>query len=166
MNLGILEPTSEEEAELNAFLDARIYEFNVQETGLGDGRPFSAVVKDENDNIVAATSGHTWGGCCHIVHLWVHESKRRRGIGRALLQSVEKEAAQRLHAVARLYSQFPSADFLRTARIRAAGFGFRLPARSCTVRVRQASRCQLSPSRTLELALEASAEAVGCLFPA
>jgi len=95
MNLGILEPTSEEEAELNAFLDARIYEFNVQETGLGDGRPFSAVVKDENDNIVAATSGHTWGGCCHIVHLWVHESKRRRGIGRALLQSVEKEAAQR-----------------------------------------------------------------------
>ena len=91
----ILEPTSEEEAELNSFLDARIYEFNVQATGLSDGRPFSSVIKDEGDNVVAAISGHTWGGCCHIVNLWVHESKRRRGIGRALLQSVEEEAARR-----------------------------------------------------------------------
>ena len=95
MKPHIVEPSSEAEVELNSFLDARIYEFNVQTTGFCDGRPFSGVVKDESDNIIAAINGHTWGGCCHIVHLWVHESKRRHGIGRALLLSVEKEAIRR-----------------------------------------------------------------------
>jgi ribosomal protein S18 acetylase RimI-like enzyme len=95
MTSCVLEPTAEDEAELNAFLDARIYEFNVQATGFCDGRPFSSVIKDEADNIIAAISGHTWGGCCHIVHLWVHESKRRHGIGSALLQAAEKEAVHR-----------------------------------------------------------------------
>jgi ribosomal protein S18 acetylase RimI-like enzyme len=95
MNPYIMEPNSEAEAELNTFLDARIYEFNVQATGLCDGKPFSSVIKDESNNIIAAINGHTWGGCCHIVHLWVHEARRRQGIGRELLQSAEKEAARR-----------------------------------------------------------------------
>ena len=95
MNPYIMEPDSEAEAELSAFLDARIYEFNVQATGLCDGRPFSSVIRDESNDIIAAINGHTWGGCCHIVHLWVHQSRRRQGIGRGLLQSAEKEAARR-----------------------------------------------------------------------
>ena len=77
MSLCIIKPTSEEEAELNSFLDARIYEFNVQATGFSDGRSFSSVIKDEGNHVIAAISGHTRGGCCHIVHLWVHKSKRR-----------------------------------------------------------------------------------------
>ena len=95
MDPHVIEPNSEAEAELNAFLDARIYEFNVQATGLSDGRPFSSVIKDESNNIIAAINGHTWGGCCHIIHLWVHESKRRQGIGRKLLQSAERGATRR-----------------------------------------------------------------------
>lgn len=95
MKPHIVEPSSKAEVELNSFLDARIYEFNVQTTGLCDGRPFSSVIKDESDDIIAAINGHTWGGCCHIVRLWVHELKRRHGIGRALLQSAEKEATRR-----------------------------------------------------------------------
>ena len=95
MNPNIIEPSTEAEAELNSFLDARIYEFNTQATGVCDGRSFSSVIKDESDNIIAAINGHTWGGCCHIVHFWVHESKRRLGIGRALLQSAEEEAIRR-----------------------------------------------------------------------
>ena len=95
MNPHIIEPSSEAEAELNAFLDERIYEFNVQSTGVRDGRPFSGVIKDESGNVIAAINGHTWGGCCHIMHLWVHESKRRHGMGCALLQSAEKEAIRR-----------------------------------------------------------------------
>jgi ribosomal protein S18 acetylase RimI-like enzyme len=95
MNPYIIEQSSEAESELNSFLDERIYEFNVQSTGLRDGRLFSSVIKDESGNVIAAINGHTWGGCCHIVHLWVHESKRRHGIGRALLQLAEKEAIGR-----------------------------------------------------------------------
>jgi hypothetical protein len=84
----IIEPSSEAEAELNSFLDERIYEFNVQSTGFRDGRPFSGVIKDESGNIIAAINGHTWGGCCHILHLWVHESKRREAIRRGCTQSL------------------------------------------------------------------------------
>ncbi|HVR66087.1 MAG TPA: GNAT family N-acetyltransferase [Verrucomicrobiae bacterium] len=95
MNPRIVEPSSDAEAELNSFLDARIYEFNVRSTGCGDGRAFSSTIKDDSGEIVAAINGHTWGGCCHILHLWVHELKRRQGIGRALLQAVEDEAIRR-----------------------------------------------------------------------
>ena len=91
----VTEPDSETEAELNSFLDAKIYEFNAQATGHRDGRPFSSVVRDEAGNILAAINGHTWGGCCHVAHLWVHESWRRQGIGSTLLRAVEKEAVRR-----------------------------------------------------------------------
>jgi ribosomal protein S18 acetylase RimI-like enzyme len=95
MNPQIVEPGSDADSELNSFLDERIYEFNVQSTGIGDGKLFNSIIKDDSGGIVAAVNGHTWGGCCHIVHLWVHESKRRQGIGRALLQAVEDEAMRR-----------------------------------------------------------------------
>jgi ribosomal protein S18 acetylase RimI-like enzyme len=95
MNPLIIEPNGDLEAELNAFLDERIYEFNIQATGFEDGRPFAAAVRDEAGNIVAAINGHTWGGCCHVVHLWVHASWRRQGHGRALLRLAEEEAVRR-----------------------------------------------------------------------
>jgi ribosomal protein S18 acetylase RimI-like enzyme len=95
MNPHIVEPSSEAEAELNSFLDARIYEFNVRITGCGDGRAFSSTIKGDSGEIVAAVNGHSWGGCCHILHLWVHESMRCQGIGGALLQAVEEEAIRR-----------------------------------------------------------------------
>jgi len=91
----IIEPSSSAEAELNSFLDERIYEFNIQATGFNDGRPFAGVVRDEAENVVAAINGHTWGGCCHVVHLWVHEQMRRHGHGSALLRSAEEEAIRR-----------------------------------------------------------------------
>ncbi len=95
MNPRIVEPSSEAEAELNAFLDKRIYEFNIRATGFRDGRPFAGVIKDGSANVIAAISGHTWGKCCHVEHLWVDESKRGHGIGRALLQAAETEAVHR-----------------------------------------------------------------------
>lgn len=95
MNPSIIDPDDAARAELDALLDDRIYGFNVQATGIDDGRPFSGVVKDGSDNVIAAIDGHSWGGCCHILHLWVHESRRRRGLGRALLQAAEKEAIRR-----------------------------------------------------------------------
>lgn len=82
-------------AELNAFLDDRIYEFNIELTGFQDGRAFQSVVLDDSNNIAGAINGHTWGGCCHIVYLWVHPSKRRGGLGSSLLLAVEAEARTR-----------------------------------------------------------------------
>ena len=82
-------------SELTAFLDDRIYEFNVSATGISDGELMALTVRDSDSEIIAALSGHTWGGTCEIVYLWVAEQYRNQGIGTRLLEAAESEALQR-----------------------------------------------------------------------
>ena len=81
--------------ELEAFLVERIYEFNAQATGYDDGRLIGGRLRGESGEVIAAFNGHTWGGCCVVAHLWVHESQRGLGLGRALLQAAEAEGIRR-----------------------------------------------------------------------
>ena len=80
---------------LEAFLGDRLYEFNSRTTGIHDGVLLNASVKDAAGNIVAGISGHTWGGCCEISRLWVHESLRGTGLGTAFIRAAEQEAVRR-----------------------------------------------------------------------
>ena len=80
---------------LEAFLVERIYEFNAEATGHHDGRLLGAYMRDDSGRVVGALNGHTWGGCCVVAHLWVHASRRGRGIGTALLRAAETEARRR-----------------------------------------------------------------------
>lgn len=81
--------------ELEAFLVDRIYEFNSKATGYFDGRLLGASIRNETGQIIAGFSGHTWGGCCEISHLWVSERHRGQGLGRTLLHAAETEALRR-----------------------------------------------------------------------
>lgn len=81
--------------ELDAFLEARIYDGNARATGICDGTPLNASVVGDNGQIIAGLSGHSWGGCCTIVLLWVDESIRGGGVGRALMHAAEEEALRR-----------------------------------------------------------------------
>ncbi len=81
--------------ELEAFLVERIYEVNARATGHFDGRLLGGSLRNENDEIIAAFNGHTWGGCAVIDHLWVHEAERGHGLGRLLIEAAEAEAARR-----------------------------------------------------------------------
>ena len=81
--------------ELEAFLVERIYEFNAHATGYHDGTLIGGRLRSESGEVIGAFNGHTWGGCCMVAHLWVHESRRGRGLGRALLQAAEAEAVRR-----------------------------------------------------------------------
>jgi GNAT superfamily N-acetyltransferase len=81
--------------ELEAFLEERLYEFNSRATGMDDGTLLNASVEDEAGMLVAGLNGHTWGGCCEIRRLWVHESMRGAGVGTALMQAAEQEAIRR-----------------------------------------------------------------------
>lgn len=81
--------------ELTALLEERIYEFNSRATGIYDGTLLSASIIDESGKLVAGVSGHTWGGCCTIVLLWVDTALRGTGVGRALMKAAEDEAVRR-----------------------------------------------------------------------
>ena len=81
--------------EIAMFLADRIYEFNVNATGYADGRLIAGTIQDDNGEIIAGINGYTWGGCCEITNLWVHERHRGEGLGRALVQAAEAEAVRR-----------------------------------------------------------------------
>ena len=99
---------------LEAFLVERIYEFNARATGYFDGRLIGARLRNEPGEIVAAVNGHTWGGCCVVAHLWVHELHRGRGLGRLLLQAVEAEASRRnCEQIVLSTHSFQAPDFYR-----------------------------------------------------
>ncbi|HYZ91021.1 MAG TPA: GNAT family N-acetyltransferase [Actinomycetota bacterium] len=90
-----IEVRAGENPELDKRLGDGLYEFNSTTTGIYDGELFSASVEDESGEIVAGVTGHTWGGHCEVSRLWVHESRRGRGVGRRLMEAVEREAIRR-----------------------------------------------------------------------
>jgi ribosomal protein S18 acetylase RimI-like enzyme len=92
MKLSPIEFTEGQSKEIEAFLAERIYDFNANATGLFDGEEFAATIRDCCGRIVAAVNGHTWGGCCQISQLWVHESARKQGVGKSLMLTVEAHA--------------------------------------------------------------------------
>ncbi len=87
--------SNENVPEFDSLLGNLIYAFNTEATEITDGEMLNAVLKDEKGNLNAAISGHTWGGCCEIVYLWVNEDLRGSGIGSELLQAAEQEAIKR-----------------------------------------------------------------------
>jgi hypothetical protein len=42
-------------------LEETIYEFNVQATGISDGRPFASFLRDAEKALIGGISGWTWG---------------------------------------------------------------------------------------------------------
>ena len=73
-------------------LEDRIYEYNSDETRIDDGRLFSKIIRDGDDEIIAGIAGWTWAGICEITQLWVNRKIRGRGIGKIFLEAAEFEA--------------------------------------------------------------------------
>jgi len=80
---------------LAAFLTDRIYEFNAKATGYFDGKLLAGCIHDETGRVIAGFNGHTWGGCCELANVWVHERHRGQGLGALLLRAAEAEAFAR-----------------------------------------------------------------------
>lgn len=81
--------------ELESYLEERIYEFNSDVTGYFDGRFFGGSIRNLAGEVIAGFTGHTWGGCCELTHVWVGAAYRGQGLGTSLLQSAEGEARRR-----------------------------------------------------------------------
>ena len=93
---GVIPIQDEESCQaLATFLTDRIYEFNSSVTGYFDGRLLAGCIRNEANEVIAGYNGHTWGGCCELANVWVHERYRSQGYGSLLLRSAEKEALAR-----------------------------------------------------------------------
>ena len=80
---------------LSSFLSDRIYEFNQAATGFTDGQLMAYSIRDSEGNIIAALTGHTWGGTCEVTIIWVDEQHRHQGLGSRLMEEVERVARER-----------------------------------------------------------------------
>jgi ribosomal protein S18 acetylase RimI-like enzyme len=76
-------------------LDDRIYEFNVEATGVDDGRLLGIRLHDDAGELLAGLQGWTWAGWLEVRTLWVRADHRRHGLGRRLLAAAEAEARAR-----------------------------------------------------------------------
>jgi len=77
------------------FLEGQINSYNLETTGIRDGCLLSIFVRSGATEIVAGIYGWTWGECCEIRYLWVHEALRGQGWGKRLLVAAEEEAQKR-----------------------------------------------------------------------
>lgn len=77
------------------FLEDRLYEYNVEQTGFDDGKWLSIFVRDDKGEIVAGLHGWTWCGTCKVMSLWVRKELRRQKYGSRLLDAAEQEARAR-----------------------------------------------------------------------
>ncbi|SRR6266545_5916980 len=77
------------------FLEDRLYEYNVVQTGVDDGQWLAIFLRDDQQVIRAGLKGWTWCGSCYISTVWIHETLRRHGVGTQLVHAAEQEARAR-----------------------------------------------------------------------
>jgi ribosomal protein S18 acetylase RimI-like enzyme len=91
-----------------------LYAFNVEATGIDDGRDLFVELLDDDGELYAGVQGWTWGGTCWVELLWVREDHRGQGIGTALMQAVEEESRSRgCRQIALMTHTFQAPDFYR-----------------------------------------------------
>jgi len=92
---GIRVSVGERNQTLADRLDQEIYAFNVDATGLDDGRLLSVKARAGDGSLAGGLSGWTWGSCLYVDLLWVRADQRGCGLGSRLLDAAEQEARAR-----------------------------------------------------------------------
>lgn len=77
-----------------AFLEDHMAQAAIDAAGVGDEKEFAVLVRKDGA-VVAGASGAMWGGGCQLHVVWVDETQRNVGVGRALMAEVEREARLR-----------------------------------------------------------------------
>ena len=76
-------------------LEERLAAAAIAAAGVGEDRDFAIFVRDDDGAITAGVAGVIWAGCLELHAIWVDESLRKRGLGRALMAAAETEARRR-----------------------------------------------------------------------
>jgi len=103
-------------------LDDRLYAFNVQTTGISDGKFLAAFLRDKDGAVVGGIYGWTWGETCYIRYLFIPAEMRHLGHGRGLMQAVEAEARARgCRQIVLTTHDFQAPEFYRRLGFEMAG---------------------------------------------
>jgi len=76
-------------------LEDSIYAFNVQATGISDGKLFGLFLRDADGVAIGGAHGWTWAKTCYVRILFVPAHMRNQGHGTRLMRAVEAEASDR-----------------------------------------------------------------------
>jgi GNAT superfamily N-acetyltransferase len=95
MDLPVPQFENEPKPEDVRFLEDQLYAYNVEQTGVDDGRWLTVFVRDNSGRIAAGLHGWTWGGGAKVQTLWVRQDLRRHGYGTRLLAAAEAVARTR-----------------------------------------------------------------------
>lgn len=98
--------------------EGRLYDHNRQAVGQSDAQGLGFAIRNEAGRIVGVAAGYSWAGTSELKQMWVDQSHRGRGYGRALLRAFVAEA--KIRAVRRIWVQ--SYDFQAPSMYEKAGF--------------------------------------------
>ena len=78
-----------------ALLEEQVAAAAAGAAGYGEEQEFGIFARHDDGRVAAGISGIVWGGYCELQAMWVEESLRNRGLGRALVAAAETEARRR-----------------------------------------------------------------------
>ncbi|CDX45583.1 GCN5-related N-acetyltransferase [Mesorhizobium sp. ORS 3359] len=104
--------------QLRSMPEGRLYDHNRQAVGQSDAQGLGFAIRNEAGRIVGVAAGYSWAGTSELKQMWVDQSHRGRGYGRALLRAFVAEA--KIRAVRRIWVQ--SYDFQAPSMYEKAGF--------------------------------------------
>jgi GNAT superfamily N-acetyltransferase len=79
-----------------AIIDAGLHASNLAAAAsLQDVQGLSCFAHAPSGQVIGGAIGRTWGACCELQQLWVHEAHRRQGLGAALVSAFHARAETR-----------------------------------------------------------------------
>lgn len=105
-------------AEESALVDAGLSDANNAAAPLDEVRPLSCFARTPSGQVVGGAVGRRWGACCELQQLWVEPSRRREGLGAALVRAFEARARE--HGCSSFYLE--TFNFQAPALYRSLGY--------------------------------------------
>jgi GNAT superfamily N-acetyltransferase len=78
-----------------ALLEEHVAAAAIAAAGLDEEQEFGIFARGEDGRVLAGISAIVWGGYCELQAMWVDETLRGHGLGRALVAGAEAEARRR-----------------------------------------------------------------------
>lgn len=81
--------------EVSQVIQSGLQGFNMEAGRIDEVVPLSVIARDEGGNVIGGVLSRTWGKCCEVMILWVHEDQRGCGVGQRLMSEIEAQAQAR-----------------------------------------------------------------------